>query len=399
MMENVSVDAVFSVLQETMADDLIAAYQFPGYGGSYFSPIRRAANLLLVVRHNSLIHDLRTLFHQRCDHLSVDDLGIVMTVDDALRRHLHLNPLFARHLAVNGRRISGEPLALTDSAEIHPAEQVAFLAHHALLASAALAPARLPKPELSQALEQLRELATSMSEGRQFAEATVAELFATVQERLQQQIEALSLPQRQAAPVTDAGQTNLEAMYEDGEYLLVVIPPLVDRLLRRLDWDAVLQNAPEHLIALTVSTASQLQLAVQAERPLDYLLGNFQHLWGRDPIAGLRVSSWAVFRQAARKPSELLHGLSADYIRAGDDNAVHRVIHDYQNRLLNMRLEHELLHRTQGIERSSPDKELPRRDEPNDVRIDAISAHLEWWTAFYAEKMAATPASEKMAPQ
>ncbi|MFW6183397.1 MAG: hypothetical protein ACOC8X_06340 [Chloroflexota bacterium] len=319
--------------------------------------------------------------------------------EGAVHRHLRLNPLFARHLAENGQHLLGDTLSLTGAADIHPAEQVAFLAHRALRASAALAPARLPEQASRQASRQLRELATVLSGGEHFDELTTADLFAVVQERLQEHIQSLSLASVPAGENTGAPHSNLEAIYEDGERLLAIIPPLAGRLLRRVDWNAFLQNAPEHLMTLSVGTAGQVRLAIRSERPLDYLLGSFRRLWGRNPLAGLQVSGWAVFRQAARKPSGLLYRLSTDYVHARDGDAVRRVIHDYQNLLLNMRLEHELLHRTQGTERSGPDQELPRRNEPNDVRIDAIIDHLEWWAAFYAEKMAATPATERMAPQ
>lgn len=388
-----------SALQGTLDRELIAAYQFPRYEHSDFSPSGRASNLLLIVRQNSLIHTLRSTYLECCAREPGASLAVVTMTKGAAHRHLRLNPQFARHVAANGRHLLGETLPLTGASDIHPAEQAAFLAHRALLASAALAPARLPEQRSSQARQQLRELATVVSGGGRFEGLATTDLFAVVQERLQEHIQSLSLAPAPASENTGALQSNLEAIYEDGERLMAIIPPLAGRLLRRVDWNAFLQNAPEHLMALSVGTVDQVRLAIRSERPLDYLLGSFRRLWGRNALAGLQVSGWAVFRQAARKPSELLYRLSADYAHAQDADAVRRVIHDYQNLLLNMRLEHELLHRTQGVERSGPDEELPRRNEPTDVRIDAIVDHLEWWAAFYAEKMAATPATERMAPQ
>jgi len=69
-----------------------------------------------------------------------------------------------------------------------------------------------------------------------------------------------------------------------------------------------------------------------------------------------------------------------------DADAIHVLIHDLQNRLLNVQLEHELLYRLLSFERFDQPA-LPDRDAPSTERLDGIFEQLDWWSAQYVAKM------------
>ncbi len=64
-----------------------------------------------------------------------------------------------------------------------------------------------------------------------------------------------------------------------------------------------------------------------------------------------------------------------------------KLIHDFQNKLLNIQLEHELLVRFGIVQRFTPPEPLPEREAPNHQRIELIFKHFHWWTNFYTDQM------------
>jgi len=55
--------------------------------------------------------------------------------------------------------------------------------------------------------------------------------------------------------------------------------------------------------------------------------------------------------------------------------------------MLNIQLEHELLHRMRQIERFTPPEPLPDRTAPSESRVAAIFRHLDWWATYYSDQM------------
>lgn len=207
------------------------------------------------------------------------------------------------------------------------------------------------------------------------------------------------MAQQHTRIVKDAREPNLLAFYEDQQRLLVIIPPLSGNLLRKIDWRVLAGPMPSQFTTLNVATTDQLFLTIQTTRALDFALGGFRRRWGAELLSGLHVTTRSVFRQAARRSASLLaDGLLGAYLLAPDDEGVHRIIHDYQNRLLNLRLENELLYRLLDVSRSEPEQPLPRRDEPLTERIDAIAEHLRWWTKHYTQQMESYPVEHKLSP-
>ena len=142
---------------------------------------------------------------------------------------------------------------------------------------------------------------------------------------------------------------------------------------------------------LLLSTEAQLRLVLERETPLDHVLERYHHVCGPDVIESVRITAWSVFREAGRIASRMLvHDVPGAYLTALNEDAVNKVIHDYQNRLLNMRLQHELLHRMYGVPSAVPPVPLPGQHEPSSLRVQAIIDQLDWWTGQYCELMEKT---------
>lgn len=396
-----STQALLQAMKQTLGKQLHAAYHVPVSSAGYFIQGRTSSTLLLVVEDYTLLHEMRQVILRTTPEIGSDSTPLVAT-RKTLQQHLLLNPLFAHHLVRYGTCLDGEALPNVLRQRPNAREQVAYLISRAVEGSAALAPQRLDPQSAAIAGQELRKVAATFNQqvnGKQLSPTDLFSLTQTYLERLLARLEG-----RQ--PVMDAagdGKLQIESIFEDRASLLILIPPGGGRLIRTFDWSAVVERMPYHLSRLAVSTAGQLRLATMFERPLDYILGTYRHVWGKKALDGLEVSAHFVFRQAARKPSQLLvNGLPGDYLVARTEEEIHRVIHDYQNRLLNIRLEQELLARIykprlSGVHFDSPGP-LPRRDESLDVRIDAIADQLDWWVAQYTQYLTSEAAGQQLSP-
>lgn len=86
-------------------------------------------------------------------------------------------------------------------------------------------------------------------------------------------------------------------------------------------------------------------------------------------------------------PSHILvNALPHSFLTAANasDDTLHKLIHDFQNRMLNIQLENELLFRLGLIPaKFVPPEPLPDREASAKQRLTAIFQHLEWWADFY----------------
>lgn len=395
-MDNSIVDQLLPALQQQIGAHLLGAYIVQPTGDGYFLRDRFEPALLLLLHEDFPIHAAReAILKLRINWRHVLEASPYVFTPASLSRHVRLFPLFHQHLSRHSERIHGQILPLESPGRVHRIELLAFLITEAIETSAALVP---DQSDLHM-LNRLQRLARHMSNHNGSAQATPAELFAQVQIHLRLILDSLPALAPHRVPAAKSGEPNLLAFYEDRQNLLAVIPQLSGKLLQKIDWPALAHARNEQTTALNVATSDQFFLSIQAQRPLDYVLGNFRRLWGVDLLKNLSVSARGVYRQAARRPSSwLVAGVLGDYLLAPNAKALHQVIHDYQNRLLNLRLQHELLSRIFSIAPQEPPVPLPRRDEPLAVRIDAITAHLDWWANHYTQSMESRQADEKMAP-
>ncbi|MCI0398488.1 MAG: hypothetical protein L0322_26655, partial [Chloroflexi bacterium] len=305
---------------------------------------------------------------------------------EALARHLALNPGLAHHLATAGRRLVGDDL-LGQPTPPDPAETAARLAAHALDASAALAPSLLEPEEAQAATLALRRLAGRLSGQPVTERAPAGELFAAVQAHLAAYLAGRVAEEPAPAGLVDGAPPllpDLQAIYEVGETVVLVLPDLPPERLRQVAWPEVAELVAGDYRGLRVTTTGQLRLILQHDRPAEHFFRNYQHAWGLEVLAGLDVPLWRVLRDLARQPSELQTAvLPQAYFTAGDDQ-LSMLIHDFGNKLLNIQLQQELLSRMAGRRRTMPPEPIPDRSFPSAVRIDAIFDHFNWWADHYA---------------
>lgn len=399
-MKDSAINDLLAALERPLGNELQSVYRCSAHGHGYFSSSSAEILLLLLVSELPSLHRLREAYlsHTKAP-AEKDGWQLIVATRSGLKRHLSLNPLLAHHLTSSGERIRGHDLFSRGTKQPPPGERVAFLAREAMEASAALAPDLLSAEAAAGAKHRLFQLAAHLSPSPPSNTDPAAKLFTLVQIHLRQRIDELSLGKGTGEAAGKARPGSIQAAYQDQDRLLVVVSPPTADSLQEIDWPALARRVPPRLSQLTVVTSDQLNLVIRRERPFDYVLKSFQHLWGADPLQGLQVSAQAVFRQAARRPSRLLtSGVPGAYLAAPDDEAVHMVVHDFQNQLLNTRLEHELLHRFYGVQPAAPEEPLPRRDEPNTQRIEAILAHCNWWAAHYVRELKARERGQKMSP-
>ena len=98
-------------------------------------------------------------------------------------------------------------------------------------------------------------------------------------------------------------------------------------------------------------------------------------------------------RAAALRTAQVLaFDLPAAYLVSAEEDA-YRIIHDFQNKLLNAQLQHELFYRLFDLPQVEPQPPLPDRDAAAPLRIAAIAGQLSWWSDFYAARYSAEIAS------
>lgn len=217
---------------------------------------------------------------------------------------------------------------------------------------------------------------------------TAVTLFARLQAWLQQKTADLPTDQPWTKKVPpDVTLPGLQAIYRESGYIVMVFADLVPKMIEFNDWVGLGADLAGAYKGLRVVTADHLRLMIQYHSSLDITLRRYQHEWGLNPLTELEIAPWRVLRTAARLPSHIRTApFPHAYFTSSDDN-LGKVIHDFQNRMLNIQLEHELLCRLQNIERFTPPEPLPGPDIPTFDRITSIFQHFDWWADYYTQAM------------
>ena len=169
--------------------------------------------------------------------------------------------------------------------------------------------------------------------------------------------------------------------------MVMVFQNLTPHQILAIQWPVLAKRVADRCTGLRITTAVQLRLILELERPLDIVLQRYNHEWGDHLLTQITPAKKQIFRQAARLPAEIQIDLMPNEYLTQDQSKLHDIIHDYQNKLLNIQLEHELLRRLQQIEKFTPPEPLPDRSAPPSQRIDAIFKNLGWWSDFYTDLM------------
>lgn len=393
---NEAVKTITKTFPRKLGGQLEAIYLYGSMAQTHYQAGQSDVNLLIMVADGTNIHALRVLFLPVWEeYADVLQRAPLIAHKSAFVRHMKLNPMLAHHLAREGQQLFGAPDLLDEYLPaVEPHEAFAFLAAQAMRASAALAPDLLDPETALSASTRLRRLLQRIHGEPSPEGETAAQRFARVQHSLSSVVSKLPATRQWASAKRPGGTSpllpGLQTIYKEANKMVLVFTRLTPQQIIRTDWQKLSERLTGQSDGLYVTSVDQLCLILTYEKPLDLLLRRYQHNWGPDFLPMLAPSPREVLRHAGRLPSHILiDTLPNAYLTQADDSdeMLHKIIHDFQNRMLNIQLEHELLGRLQGLERFVPPTPVPGPETPPLQRLDAIFQHLDWWTEYYVEQM------------
>jgi hypothetical protein len=396
-------NSVIKPLTQTLAANLgsqvEAIFLFGSQAGQTYQTAVSDTNLLLITTPNANIHAIRDSFAPLWQqHRVLLKRTPLIATRHALQRHLRLNPHLALNLLQNGQQLVGKPVpADLFRTPVNPYEVYAHLAQQLVDASAALGQGNDP-----QADRLLNRLARQIGNKPLAGTETAVSQFNTVQQALTAVINQLPAAQNwhKAAQTGRTSPTipGLQAIYTENNKNIFVFNQLTPRQINQINWLVLAQHLPQTNgsqpdSTLHITTVAQFCLIGLYDKALDLRFNKYQHRWGIHFLPKLTPSSRQILRQAALMPSQILvDDLPNHYLTAANasDDTLYKLIHDFQNRMLNIQLENELLFRLGLIPaKFNPPAPLPERDVPAKQRLDAIFQHLEWWADFYQNALQA----------
>lgn len=389
--------AVINALSRELGSELESAYLYGSVPQRTYEMGESDINLLLVVAETLDIHRLRRHFMPLWQEYGRRlRRAPVVATRRTLARHLLLNPVLAHHLAIEGRPLlqsggllAGLPAQPTLTAE----DNCAYWAQEALLASMALAPALWSPEDQLQHMRRLRSLGRRLLRQNASPQETAVALFARIQARLATLTSKLpdDYTWESMRTATSPLVPGLQATYtKDMESIILVFSQFSLEQLNSISWSKLAERLGKEYKGFYVTSSLQLRLIYQLETPLDLFFKRIKRTWGEDPLQNLTPTKYHQLRQAARRPSAiLLDVLPQAYLTSREDE-MGKLIHDVQNRLLNVQLEAELLARLGLTTMAKPPVPLPGREASPQERINAILGHLDWWSEHYTQAMLAT---------
>ncbi len=329
------------------------------------------AKLLLVTANNADMHQMRTAFREMGEELPVP----VIVPQAIFARHLRLFPMLAEALH-DGTCLLGDPVPLKQRPNGLPYWAQVMMESSAAVGNAA-------------EIGRLRSAACRFLGREVGMEETAVSLLAAMQHRLKELMDSHNFPiWTPDQPAADPALPGLVASFSRLGVTVYVFDDSLPDLLDKMDAAAITAVLEQPKSGIELVTARQLRLLLLYESSAMFTLQNYTHTRGGNPLAGLSPKHPHIFRDAARKTAVIrTETFPRAYFTMPDgDEAIHILIHDFQNKLLNVQLEHELLYRLLRFDRFTM-PELPPRTASPVLRVDAIFAQLDWWSAQYMKKM------------
>ena len=391
---NAALNNITQTLVADLGAQLEAVFLFGSQAAQQYKTAVSDTNLLLITAPDANIHAIRRSFYPLWQqHKMVLKRAPLVANRHALKRHLQLNPHLALNLLQHGQQLAGKPMP--DGyfrTSVNPAEVYAHLAQQLLDASAALS-----QTSDSQAEVMLNRLARQISNQPLAQGETAVTQYNLVQQALTTVLNQLPAAKNwhKAAQTGPGSPTipGLQAIYNENNKNIFVFNQLTPAQISQINWQALAQHLPQSDASLHITTVAQFCLMTLYNKALDLRFNKYQHKWGIHFLPRLTASSRQILRQAARMPSQILiDALPHSFLTAtnSNDDTLHKLIHDYQNRMLNIQLENELLFRLRLIPaKYEPPEPLPPPTTASPKRLDAIFQHLEWWADFYQSALQA----------
>ena len=391
-----AIDATSNAFKQTLNDQLEGIFLFGSVAQELNRPGDSDVDMLVVVADDTSPHLLRAAFQPVWQEYS-DDLkhAPLIATRTAFTRHMKLNPALARHISRCNKQLFGPQNLLTfNPKEADSHELIGYVVAEALQASMALTPQLLDEETAAVKNQQLRTLYRHVFHNNPHEQDTAVQIFAQIQQFLNQIVPKLPAAKKWAAAkgkgTTSPLLPGLQSIYKEMGTTILVSSFLIPDQIVRIEWDKLGKHLPSGTTGLQITTVEQFCLLCTYERPVDVLLRKFQHNWGIDFLPKLAPTNRQFMRQGSRLPADILvEALPNTYLTKenDDDETLHKIIHDYQNKMLNIRLENELMSRFGKTEKFTPPEPVPDRETPPRERIDALFNQFKWWSEFYADAM------------
>ena len=378
-----ALDATQATLQKTFGDELLALVLYGDFAGGYQQEEESRLALLAVVSEHipwsALREAYRPVWQQ---HAPLLRNAPTITTLAHWHRYGSLNPNFVHTVHHKGHVIVGTLPAM----ELRYDARFAHADHclRALVATATVAPDLLHDEARLKALASLRQLIRDLTESPAPDIPAITQL-TTLHTILQSQSDALSIQAEDLPRQTETPPElpELLSIYEKVDQLILVLPELNEAQLTSVDWPTVAKRVASDYGSLHLCTPEQLQAISLWLNPTAVMLRHYEHAWGHNFLAALDVKQTDVLQEAARNAARIhLEQMPSAYLAATDDE-LGKLVHDYQNKLLNIQLQHELFHRLLGLEKSAPDQPLLGRGSPMPERVESTLDHLNWWANHY----------------
>lgn len=388
------VNIIIQTLSRKLGSKIESAYLFGSVAQRTYELGESDVNLLLVLSEDVSIHELRQVFRPLWQEYGQRlRRAPLITTRQTLARHMLLRPTFAHHLVSEGQQLlggSGLLHKLPAPPPMSDQDIYAHLAHEIMLASAALTPFIVSEEDARNNMVRLRRIARRILQRPVNPQETAVDLFALVHETLDPIINNLPTDQPWLAMRTATSPLlpGLQATYtKDLDNIALIFNQISSPQIRSIGWEKLSRRLAKDYKAIYVTSSIQLRLIHQYETPLDLLFKRSQLTWGMDPLGNLNANRIYQLRQAARLPSDVAVDHLPNAYLTQEDSEIHKIIHDFQNRLLNVQLENELLSRMKLAERFKSPTPLPGREAPPTERLDVIFQHLNGWADHYTKQM------------
>ncbi len=389
---NKAIDTIVKQFKRRLGGQLEGIFLYGSCAQGFYQEGESDINLLVVIADGTNIHALRQMFLLIWKtYGEVLKHAPLIAPYNAFVRHMQLNPMLAHHISRDGKQLFGNPDLLEDvlpRLDINSA--YAHLASEAMEASKALI-VDLLEPETAVSTQaHLRNIVRRIRREPLTKKETSTQLFARIQHFLPPIINKLPVAKQwtsaKSAPSTSPLLPGLQTIYKESGNMIFVFGQLTPQQIMRTDWGRLSEFIGNNCKGIEITSVAQFCLIVSYERPLAIPFQKYEHNWGIDFLPMLTTSPKHMLQQAARRPSQIQLQSLPHAVLTQTDEALGEIIHDFQNKMLNVQLEHELMVRFKLVERFTPPEPLPDRETPPRQRVDAIFKHLQWWADFYTEQ-------------
>lgn len=375
-----------------LGSQLKAAYLFGSFTQGYYQPGESDINLLFIVDDDTDIFEIREFFLPVWKKFGATlRHAPLIAYTSSFSRYLQLDPALAHHLHNNGRLLFGSPDYLTNLPQLDVQEATARLATEALFASGTLLPELLSPEMVGEKNSAARRLARKLWQEPIADGETAVITYARIQQKLGPTIARLpagkAYTNTEIPSVTAPFLPGLQSLYTESDNIVMVLAHLSPEDIKRTPWAQMTDRLSKECSGLVLTTAAQLSLSLVYDTPINLKTKRYQYNWGINHIAQLQTSRRQIMRQAASVPAHIEIDSLPHALLTQDDDQFHTIIHDFQNKMLNVQLTHELLCRFGDVERFFPPVPLLDRSRPPQERLQSIFDHLRWWSTFYTEQM------------